>query len=187
MFQQVASSHVFLFTQNQTLKHVEQLVEFKDGIETLNQNCSGINLNYKRFKNSNLSGSDFTGSTMHEVNISGSNLKNTKLVCADLRRSNLSNVDLEGANLRGARISAANLSGVDLSRVNLEQVEIVSTQCDSKTILPESHACDKYNYIKPKKEKKINKIEEPYRESDFCSKVKKSIKLVKTCSTKFYH
>lgn len=137
------------------------------GVNLINANLSGADLNDADLSGANLSNVNLSGADLIDADLigayliltdlSGADLIGAELIGADLSRANLSdanlsdanlsdadligayliNADLSGANLSGANLINADLSRADLSDANLSDANLYSTKINQKTKLDE--------------------------------------------------
>lgn len=94
------------------------------GINLINSNLSGQDIQGVNFVEANLRGANLTGANLRDADLSGANLLDANLSEANLSRANLigtnlTRVDLREVILTGANLSGAILSGADLTRTDL--------------------------------------------------------------------
>lgn len=95
-----------------------------EGVEEVERDLRGINLDEMDLSGANLEGADLRGANLVGVKLIGADLREAKgsgayLWNADLSGSNLWESDLTEADLRYANLSGANLMEADLSGANL--------------------------------------------------------------------
>lgn len=95
-----------------------------EGVEEVERDLRGINLDEMDLSGANLEGADLAGANLVGAKLVGADLREVKLSGAylwnaDLGGSNLWESDLTGADLRYADLTGANLMEADLSGANL--------------------------------------------------------------------
>lgn len=104
------------------------------GLDALEGDIAGKQLNGGRFAGADLSGRDLAGTDFTASDLGGANLSGAILVEADLSATNLMDANLTDADLTRARLGGADLRGARLSGATLDGVEWSETLCPDGTL-----------------------------------------------------
>lgn len=104
------------------------------GLDALEGDIAGKQLEGGRFAGADLSGRDLTGTDFTASDLGGANLSGATLVEADLSATNLMGANLTDADLTRARLGGADLRESRMSGATLDGVEWSETICPDGTL-----------------------------------------------------